>query len=152
VNCYQPELNPCCWMEQRILRKLRYRNMCSTQTDNHSPKLRLRCGCQFPWCALALKVIDVRNSDATNWLMLISSAGKVLDWQEHNKYYLKWGVIRTKNLPHFTISFSYHVELILLPATEVRKPLRPPTTYPLHDCGIMRSCRDKLFMARWVHR
>jgi hypothetical protein len=31
-----------------------FSNMCSTQADNNSRKLRLRCGCQFPWCALAL--------------------------------------------------------------------------------------------------
>jgi hypothetical protein len=30
---------------------------CSTQADNSSRKLRLRCGCQFPWCALGLKKI-----------------------------------------------------------------------------------------------
>jgi hypothetical protein len=30
-------------------------NMCSTQADNNSRKLRLRCGCQFPWCAPTLK-------------------------------------------------------------------------------------------------
>jgi hypothetical protein len=36
-------------------------NMCSTQADNSSRKLRLRCGCQFPWCALALKGgVDLR--------------------------------------------------------------------------------------------
>jgi hypothetical protein len=28
--------------------------MCSTQADNNSQKLGLRCGCQFPWSALAL--------------------------------------------------------------------------------------------------
>jgi hypothetical protein len=27
----------------------------STQSDNNSRKLRLRCGCQFPWCVLAFK-------------------------------------------------------------------------------------------------
>jgi hypothetical protein len=27
-------------------------NMCSAQADNSSRKLRLRCGCQFPCCAL----------------------------------------------------------------------------------------------------
>jgi hypothetical protein len=32
-----------------------FSNMCSTQADNSSGKFRLRCGCQFPWCALALK-------------------------------------------------------------------------------------------------
>jgi hypothetical protein len=26
--------------------------MCPTQADNSSRKLWLRCGCQFPWCAL----------------------------------------------------------------------------------------------------
>jgi hypothetical protein len=31
-------------------------NMCSTQADNNSRKLRLRCGCQFPWWGLALRV------------------------------------------------------------------------------------------------
>jgi hypothetical protein len=28
-------------------------NMCSTKADINSRKLRLRCGCQFIWCALA---------------------------------------------------------------------------------------------------
>jgi hypothetical protein len=32
-----------------------FSNMCSTQVDNNSRKLRLRCGCQFLWCALALR-------------------------------------------------------------------------------------------------
>jgi hypothetical protein len=32
-------------------------NMCSTQADNNSRKLRLRCDCQFPWCALGLTVV-----------------------------------------------------------------------------------------------
>jgi hypothetical protein len=27
------------------------------QADNNSRKLRLRCRCQFPWCALALRVL-----------------------------------------------------------------------------------------------
>jgi hypothetical protein len=31
-----------------------FSNMCSTQAVKTSWKLRLRCGCQFPWCALAL--------------------------------------------------------------------------------------------------
>jgi hypothetical protein len=31
-------------------------NMCSTQADNSSRKLRLRCGCQFPRCAIVLTV------------------------------------------------------------------------------------------------
>jgi hypothetical protein len=34
--------------------------MCSTQAANNSWKLRLRCGCQFPWCAVALKVVIYR--------------------------------------------------------------------------------------------
>jgi hypothetical protein len=29
-----------------------FSNMCSTQADNNSRKLRLRCGCQFPSCVL----------------------------------------------------------------------------------------------------
>jgi hypothetical protein len=33
-----------------------FSDMCSTQADNSSRKLRLRCGCQFPWCAAALRV------------------------------------------------------------------------------------------------
>jgi hypothetical protein len=32
------------------------RNMCSAQADTSSRKLRLRCGCQFPWCALGLRL------------------------------------------------------------------------------------------------
>jgi hypothetical protein len=35
-----------------------FSNMCSTQADNNSWKLRLRCGCHFLWCALALTVKD----------------------------------------------------------------------------------------------
>jgi hypothetical protein len=31
-----------------------FSNMCSTQADNSFRKLRLRCGCQFPWCAIGL--------------------------------------------------------------------------------------------------
>jgi hypothetical protein len=34
-----------------------FSNMCWTQADNSSRKLRLCCGCQFPYCALALKEI-----------------------------------------------------------------------------------------------
>jgi hypothetical protein len=34
-----------------------FSNMCSTQADNSSRKLRLRCGCHFPWCALALLIL-----------------------------------------------------------------------------------------------
>jgi hypothetical protein len=30
--------------------------MCSTQANNNSRKLQLRCGCQFPWCVLTLRV------------------------------------------------------------------------------------------------
>jgi hypothetical protein len=33
-----------------------FSNMCSTQADNSSRKFQLRCGCQFPWCALGLTV------------------------------------------------------------------------------------------------
>jgi hypothetical protein len=33
-----------------------FSNTCSTQADMSSRKLRLRCGCQFPWCALAVNV------------------------------------------------------------------------------------------------
>jgi hypothetical protein len=32
-----------------------FTNKCSTQADNSSRKLRLRCGCHFPWRALALR-------------------------------------------------------------------------------------------------
>jgi hypothetical protein len=32
-----------------------FSNMCSTQADNSSWKLRFHCGCQFPWCALAIR-------------------------------------------------------------------------------------------------
>jgi hypothetical protein len=34
-------------------------SMCSTQADNNSRKLRLRCGCQCPWCALAPTVTEM---------------------------------------------------------------------------------------------
>jgi hypothetical protein len=33
--------------------------MCSTQADNNSQKFQLGCGCQFPWCALPLKVKEI---------------------------------------------------------------------------------------------
>jgi hypothetical protein len=64
-NCYQPELNTCYWMEQRKLRKLHWKvsNMCSTQADNNSQKLWLRCCCQFPWCALGLTVLWSHRSE-----------------------------------------------------------------------------------------
>jgi hypothetical protein len=31
-----------------------FSNICSIQAGNNSRKLRLRCGCQFPWCTLGL--------------------------------------------------------------------------------------------------
>jgi hypothetical protein len=34
-----------------------FSDMCSTQADSNSRKLRLRCGCQFPWCILALRIL-----------------------------------------------------------------------------------------------
>jgi hypothetical protein len=36
-------------------------SMCSTQSDNNSRKLRLRCGCRFPWCDLALIHLSTWN-------------------------------------------------------------------------------------------
>jgi hypothetical protein len=33
-----------------------YINMCSTQADYNSRKMRLRCGYLFPWCVLAARV------------------------------------------------------------------------------------------------
>jgi hypothetical protein len=33
-----------------------FSSTCSTQSRNKSRKLRLRCGCQFPWCSLALRL------------------------------------------------------------------------------------------------
>jgi hypothetical protein len=42
-----------------------FSNMCSTQADNNSRKLQLRCGCQFPWCALAL--YGTGNWHTTRW-------------------------------------------------------------------------------------
>jgi hypothetical protein len=33
-----------------------FSNMRPTQADNNSRKLRLRCGCQFLWYALALRI------------------------------------------------------------------------------------------------
>jgi hypothetical protein len=35
-----------------------FSSTCSTQSNNNSQKLRLCCGCQFPWCALALKELE----------------------------------------------------------------------------------------------
>jgi hypothetical protein len=46
-----------------------FSNMCSTQADNNSRKLRLRCGCQLPWCALARRVLDLPRE---NWVVLVS--------------------------------------------------------------------------------
>jgi hypothetical protein len=40
-----------------------FSNMCSTQADISSRKFRLHCGCQFPWCALALRVCSL----VINW-------------------------------------------------------------------------------------
>jgi hypothetical protein len=34
-----------------------FSSMCSTQSNTNSRKLRLRYGCQFLWCALALSVL-----------------------------------------------------------------------------------------------
>jgi hypothetical protein len=33
-----------------------FSNIRSSQADKNSRKLRLRCGCQFPWCAFGLRV------------------------------------------------------------------------------------------------
>jgi hypothetical protein len=52
------------WQPQR---NAQFSNMCSTQADNSYWKLRLRCGCQFPWCALALRVLLIVNSDMVPW-------------------------------------------------------------------------------------
>jgi hypothetical protein len=38
--------------------------MCSTQADNSSRKLWLLCGCQFPWCALALTGLSLKRMRA----------------------------------------------------------------------------------------
>jgi hypothetical protein len=38
------------------IRAAPFGNMCSTRADNDSTKLRLRCSCQFPWCAPGLRV------------------------------------------------------------------------------------------------
>jgi hypothetical protein len=43
---------------------LPFSNMCSTQADKYSRKWRLRCGCQFPWCALALRDIQKQSLTA----------------------------------------------------------------------------------------
>jgi hypothetical protein len=96
-DCYQLELNTCCWMEQRKLRKELlsawvehmllngaaqieetatqfppFSNMCSTQADHISRKLRLRCGCQFPWCALGLSCgrLTFPFFLTNNWIMI----------------------------------------------------------------------------------
>jgi hypothetical protein len=41
-----------------------FSNMCSTQADNNSLKSRLRCGCQFPWCAFGLRAVSARLTDS----------------------------------------------------------------------------------------
>jgi hypothetical protein len=45
-----------------------FSSTCSTQSDQNSLKLRLRCGCQFPWCTPAhipgfedLTMVDTKN-------------------------------------------------------------------------------------------
>jgi hypothetical protein len=38
------------------IRAAQVSTMCPTQADNNSRKLRLRCGCQFPWFALSLRL------------------------------------------------------------------------------------------------
>jgi hypothetical protein len=93
-NCYQPELNTCSrrfetfycvylwthvtawsnpnWGNGNIVSSrcaAPVNNMCSTQADNSSRKFRLRCGCQFPWCALALSVSYGRSFWYILWLV-----------------------------------------------------------------------------------
>jgi hypothetical protein len=51
-----------------------YGKMCSAQAYNSSMKLRLRCGCQFSWCALGLGVVtSVLNTSWKNWVPLITN-------------------------------------------------------------------------------
>jgi hypothetical protein len=69
-NCYQPELNTllngAAQIEETVthvssIYAAPFSNICSTQADNNSRKLRLRSGCQFPSCALALIEMSTRN-------------------------------------------------------------------------------------------
>jgi hypothetical protein len=56
-TCYQPQLNTCYWMEKcKLVSSVcasPFSNMCSTQADDNSRKLRLLCDRKFPRCALA---------------------------------------------------------------------------------------------------
>jgi hypothetical protein len=60
-NSYQPELNTCYGIVVSSICAAPFSNMWSTQADNNSRKLRLRCGCQFPWCVLALTEMVTKN-------------------------------------------------------------------------------------------
>jgi hypothetical protein len=57
-----------------------FSNMCSTQADKSSQKLRLRCGCQFPWCVLVL----MRAKEPKRWLQSYThkycAGGKAAWW------------------------------------------------------------------------
>jgi hypothetical protein len=59
-NSYQPELikhvTECVAVSSICAAP--FSNMCSTQANKNSRKLRLRCGCQFPWCAFAVKNVS----------------------------------------------------------------------------------------------
>jgi hypothetical protein len=46
-----------------------FSNMCSTQDDNSSRKLGLRCGCLFPLCVLALRNIPLASFDFLEFVL-----------------------------------------------------------------------------------
>jgi hypothetical protein len=43
-----------------------FSSTCWTKADNNSRKLLLRCGCQFPWCSLALAVPILNQTNSHN--------------------------------------------------------------------------------------
>jgi hypothetical protein len=53
-NCYQPELSNGNAVFSICAGP--FNNMCSTQADHSSRKMRLRCGCQFPPCSIGQMV------------------------------------------------------------------------------------------------
>jgi hypothetical protein len=49
---------PGSWVAVSSIFAAPFTNTCSSQADNKSRKSRFHCGCQFPWCALALRGVN----------------------------------------------------------------------------------------------
>jgi hypothetical protein len=112
-----------------------FSNMCSTQADNNSRKLRLRCGCQFPWCALGLNHWTDGQPASLSWK-------KALIWGLRPDFYycqtvaglLMWGALSEKWTGlSFTIAAGprqrSHSRVRVPTASDSRLPSSsPPTT------------------------